>query len=298
MDAHRIHVLDGADDDGVVGAVAHDFHLEFLPSQHRFLDQHFIGGRCVEARFDNSEKFFLVIGNAAACTAEREGRANDGGQTDHRERVFGCAMGFFREAHDRVVAAVVEKISLFVFSVPQLAFQRHAAWHFESDFEHRAAEQFAVFRLVDRIRAGADQFDTIFFQRAALAQAQRGVERGLSAHGRQKRENPPLRHIRFLARDDFFDEVGCDGFDIGGIGQSRIGHDRGRIGIDEDDAITLRPERLAGLCPGIIELAGLADNNGPRSDDQNGMNVVAFGHFLSRTGLRTQVRTRSVHDEG
>ena len=46
--AHRIDVLDGADDDGVVGAVAHDFHLEFLPAEHRFLDQHLVGRRGVE----------------------------------------------------------------------------------------------------------------------------------------------------------------------------------------------------------------------------------------------------------
>jgi hypothetical protein len=39
--AHRIEVLDGAHDARVVLAVAHHLHLEFLPPQHRFLDQHF-----------------------------------------------------------------------------------------------------------------------------------------------------------------------------------------------------------------------------------------------------------------
>jgi hypothetical protein len=31
--AHRVEVLDGADDDAVVLVVAHDLHLEFLPAE-------------------------------------------------------------------------------------------------------------------------------------------------------------------------------------------------------------------------------------------------------------------------
>ena len=34
--AHRIEVLDRADDDAVVALVAHHLHLEFLPAEHRF----------------------------------------------------------------------------------------------------------------------------------------------------------------------------------------------------------------------------------------------------------------------
>ena len=39
VDAHRIEVLDGADDDDVVGLVAHHLQLEFLPADDRFLDR-------------------------------------------------------------------------------------------------------------------------------------------------------------------------------------------------------------------------------------------------------------------
>ena len=39
VDAHRVDVLDRADDDGVVRAVAHDLELELLPAGHRLLDQ-------------------------------------------------------------------------------------------------------------------------------------------------------------------------------------------------------------------------------------------------------------------
>ena len=39
MHAHRIQVLDRADDDAVVLFIAHHFHLELFPAEERFLDQ-------------------------------------------------------------------------------------------------------------------------------------------------------------------------------------------------------------------------------------------------------------------
>ena len=45
VDTHRVDVLDRADDDAVVGAVAHDLHLVLFPPQDRLLDQHFAGWR-------------------------------------------------------------------------------------------------------------------------------------------------------------------------------------------------------------------------------------------------------------
>jgi hypothetical protein len=81
--AHRIDVLDGADDDAVVRLVAHHLHLKLFPSQHRFFDQHFGGRRGVEPALDDLDEFGLVIGNAAAGAAKRERGADDGGQADN-----------------------------------------------------------------------------------------------------------------------------------------------------------------------------------------------------------------------
>ncbi len=39
VDAHGVHILDGADDDHVVGQVAHDLQLELLPAQQALLDE-------------------------------------------------------------------------------------------------------------------------------------------------------------------------------------------------------------------------------------------------------------------
>ncbi len=43
--AHGVHVLDGADDDHVVGQVAHDLQLKLLPAQQAALDQHLRAAR-------------------------------------------------------------------------------------------------------------------------------------------------------------------------------------------------------------------------------------------------------------
>ena len=40
MDAHGVQVLDGADDDHVVGQVAHHLQLVLLPAQQTLLYQH------------------------------------------------------------------------------------------------------------------------------------------------------------------------------------------------------------------------------------------------------------------
>ena len=52
--AHRVDVLDGADDDHVVLEVAHDLELELLPADDALLEQHLVGGRGVEAGLDDA----------------------------------------------------------------------------------------------------------------------------------------------------------------------------------------------------------------------------------------------------
>ena len=78
--------------------------------------------------------------------------------------------------------------------------------------------------------------------------------------------------------NDFFDHAPGHRLDVGRIGHVRIGHDGGRIRIDQNDAITLFAQRLAGLCPGIIEFAGLADDDRAGADDQDAFDVSTFRH--------------------
>ena len=249
--AHRIDVLDRADDDAVVVLVAHHLHLEFLPAEHRFFDQHFRGRRGVDAALDDVDELGLVVGDAAAGAAERERGPDDGGEPDILERL----------------KRLDQRLDLMRARCRQ------------PDLLHRLAEQLAILGLVDGVGGGPDHGDVELVECAHLTQRQRSIERGLPAHGRQKREASG-KDVPLLL-DDLGHDLRRDRFDIGRIRQVRIGHDRRRIGIDEDDAIALLPERLAGLRAGIVELAGLADHDWPGADDQDRGDVGPFGHSAS-----------------
>ena len=84
--------------------------------------------------------------------------------------------------------------------------------------------------------------------------------------------------------DDLGDRFGRDRFDIGGIGKPGIGHDRGRVGIDQDHPEAFFAQRLAGLSAGIIELASLPDDDGPGADDHDGFDIGSLGHGRISTG--------------
>ena len=60
--AHRVEVLDRADDDAVVRQVAHHLQLEFLPAERALFDQHFVNRGEVEAALQNFVQLF------ACCT--------------------------------------------------------------------------------------------------------------------------------------------------------------------------------------------------------------------------------------
>ena len=53
------------------------------------------------------------------------------------------------------------------------------------------------------------------------------------------------------------------------------------IGIDQDDFVAVGAQRLGGLRSGIIEFAGLADDDGAGADDQDAVQVVARGIVLA-----------------
>ena len=191
--AHRIEVLDGADDDAVVRLVADHFHLEFLPADHRFLEQHFAGRGRVEPARDDLLELLAVVGDAAAAAAERERGADD-----RREADLGLDRQRFLEAVRDARARAIEP-----------------------DVAHGVAEQFAVLGHVDRFARGGDQFDVVLFEHAFAHQVERAVERRLAAHRGQQRAGA-------LLFDDAGDRAPVDGLDVGRVGHLRVGHDRRR----------------------------------------------------------------------
>ena len=60
--AHRVEVLDRADDHDVVGAVAHHLELELAPPEHRLLEQHLADRRRLQAAADDRVELGLGCG--------------------------------------------------------------------------------------------------------------------------------------------------------------------------------------------------------------------------------------------
>ena len=84
--AHRVDVFDRADDDEVVGDVAHHLELEFLPADDGFLDEDLVDRAQAQTARREFAKLFDVVGNAAAYTAQRERRTDDRREASGRLR--------------------------------------------------------------------------------------------------------------------------------------------------------------------------------------------------------------------
>ena len=77
---------------------------------------------------------------------------------------------------------------------------------------------------------------------------------GSSASGRSRRST--LR-----------DALEVERLDVRAVGPARVGHDRGRVGVDEDRLVALLAQHAQGLHAGVVELAGLADDDRAGADD-------------------------------
>src|SRR5438552_1332719 len=159
---HRVEVLGRADDDAVVVAVAHHLRLEFLPAEHRFLDQQLARRRGFQPALADRHELLAVVRDSAARASQRERRPDH-----HREADAGLHL-------QRFLHRVGER----------------GARRVEADFSHRQLELLAVLGLVDRLARGADHLDSEFFQNALASEVQGAVERRLPAHRRQQRVGP------------------------------------------------------------------------------------------------------------
>ena len=142
---------------------------------------------------------------------------------------------------------------------------------FQAYVDHGVAELLAILGLGDNVLVGADHLDIKSFQGPGPGQFHCHIQSRLPAHGRQQ-------GIGFFVFDDPFKNLGLDRLDVSGVGQTGIGHDGGRVGIDQDHPVAFFFKRLAGLGAGIVELAGLADNDGPGADDEDRGDIGALWH--------------------
>ena len=104
------------------------------------------------------------------------------------------------------------------------------------------------------------------------------VERRLAAEAGQDA-------VRLLALEDALDRLDGQRLEVDDVGDARVGHDRGRVAVEQDRAHALVAQRAACLRAGVVELGRLADDHRPGADDQHRRRLWSRGrHLPARPG--------------
>ncbi len=188
-------------------------------------------------------QFLDVVDETAARAAHGVGRPNDDGVAD-----LGGDLFRFLDAEGR-----------------------GALRHVDAQPLHGFLEDDAVLALFDGVGFDADDADAVFGEHAGLGKLRGEVETGLAAQVGQEGIGP------FLL-DDLRQGLHRQRLDVGDIRHAGVGHDGGRVGVDQHDLVAEAAQGFAGLGAGIIEFAGLADDDGAGADDQHFLDVIASGH--------------------
>ena len=226
--------------------VAHDLHLVLFPALDGLLDQHLVGGRELQALAHDGDELLVSMRDAAAGAAEGKARAQHAGVA----HALGDGLGVF---HAVGVAR---------------------ARDLQANLGHGLVEELAILAALDSGQVTTDHLDAVLVERAVLCQLDGGVQTGLTTQRGQQR-------VRMLFLDHALDKLGSDGLNIGAVGKTRVGHDGRRVGVDQDDLKAILLEHLAGLGAGVVELAGLTDDDGARTNDEDALDVSTFRHVSS-----------------
>ena len=263
MHAHGVEVLDGAHDDAVAGVVTHDLHLVLFPTLDGLLDQHLVGRRELQALAHDGDELLVSMRDATTGAAEGKARTQHAGIS----HALGDGLGV---CHAVGIAR---------------------ARDLQANLGHGLVKELAVLAALDGGQVAADHLDAVLVERTVFRQLDGGVQTGLAAQRGQQR-------VRALFLDYALDKLGSDGLDIGAVGQARVGHDGRRVGVDQDDLKAILLEHLAGLGAGVVELAGLADDDGARTNDEDTLDVSTFRHVSSPRSQRSRTQQSSSQPGG
>ena len=240
VDAERVDVLHRADGDARVVRVAHDLVLDLLPADQAALHHDLPDRARPQPGPDPLAVGRLCLDDPTTGATQRERRADDGRQADLRERLVGRGVSL---------------------DVGRALDDRAGGVGLADPFE-QVAEQLAVLGHPDRLERRAEQTDAEAVEDAGVGQLGREVERRLPTEpGEEPLGAFTLDHGRHRG----------DGqrLEVDRVRDLPVGHDRRRVGVDENRPDALGTEGAAGLGPGVVELRGLADHDGPRAEDQD-----------------------------
>ncbi len=243
VDTHGVDILDEADRDHVVVLVTDDFELELFPAGDTFLNEDLVDEGGLKATGTDDFQFFPVVDEAAAFTAHGVSGTQDDGVTQTV-----CDLeGFFHRIGDL------------------------GAGHLDAERLHGLLELDTVFTALDGIDLDADDFDAVLVEDAFLVKLGGKVQTGLTAEVRQQ-------GVRALLVDDLLEAIDVERLDVGDVGHFGVCHDGRGVRVDENDLVTEASQRLTRLSAGVVELAGLSDDDGTGPDDEYFMDVCSLRH--------------------
>ncbi len=243
---HGVEVLDGAHNDAVASVVAHDLHLVLFPALNGLLYQHLASRRKFKALGNNLHQLGLSVCDAAASTAQRKGRAQ----------------------HARVAHALNNLEG--VFHGVGVARARH----FQANLSHSLVEELAVLAALDGIEVAANHLYAVLVEHACAGKIHCGVQARLATEGRQQR-------VGMLLGNNLLQELRRNGLHIGAVCQARVGHDGGGVGVEQHNLVAVFFQDLAGLSAGVVKLAGLANYDGARANDEDALDIGTLWHVSS-----------------
>ena len=232
VDADGVQVFHVADGDGRVVFVADDLVLDLLEALDALFNQHLVHRGEGEAVSEHCDKFFLIVREAAAGSAEGKCRAKHDGVTDFRSNADTV----------RFVGGDVR------------------GKHGLAELLAELLEQLAVLRALDGRGVGAEKLHAAFREDAFLLQLHRKVKTGLTADAGQK-------SVRALVADDLCDKFKRQRFHVDLVRDGGVGHDGCGVTVAEDDLVALFLQGEAGLGSRVVKFGGLSDDNRAGADD-------------------------------
>ena len=123
----------------------------------------------------------------------------------------------------------------------------------------KGAEKIPVFRAPYGLERSTQEGHVVAFQNAGVGEGHGQVQAGLASQCRQDT-------IRPLPLNDSFQDLHGERLYIYTVCDALVGHDGGRIGIDQDGVNTLLAKGFASLGASVIKLGSLPNNDGAGPD--------------------------------
>ena len=212
MNAHRVKVFNRTNDYNVVLAVTHNLKLILFPADNRFLNKNLSSRAKAKAPGDVLLELFHVISDVSAHAAQR-----------------------IRWTNNRRKANMLKN---FLGLFPRMC--KAATWNFKADIFDDLFETVSFFSPLDRAKIRTEHFDFILFQHTTLCKSNRGIQASLSTKSWQQA-------IGLFFADDLFDHRRSDRLNVCPPCQLRIGHDRRRITVDQDNLVAFAHKSFTSL---------------------------------------------------